>query len=103
MPHTPSAATRRHPPARWIASAAIAMALVAAPGWAAKVYRCGNAFQDLPCPEPKAPEQRPAERPAAVRDATPCGPSKDAGGRSDCIGRSSTRDAQTAAVVEAKR
>ena len=37
---------------------------------AAKVYRCGNAFQDVPCEPAKPAEIRPADKAAVVRDAT---------------------------------
>ena len=52
---------------------------------AGKVYRCGNAFQDLPCPEIKVADARAPERPAA-RDPLPCAGGKDAG-RGDCTAR----------------
>lgn len=104
MPHASSATSHRSISGRKLAAAAIVVMLTAhaTPGWAAKIYRCGNVFQDLPCPEPKAAEQRPIERPAASRDATPCSAAKDVVGRSDCIART-TRDTQTVSVIEAKR
>lgn len=104
MPHASSANVRQSTSRRLGAAAfAVGVILYGTPGWAAKVYRCGNVFQDLPCPEPKPAEQRPAERPAP-RDAAPCSSAAREGtGRSDCIVRTAPRDTQAAAVVEAKR
>ncbi len=105
MPSAPSARVRRPTsgPRRAVIAVAMMLATTATPGWAAKIYRCGNVFQDLPCPEPKASEQRPAERPATARDAIPCGGATKDGGRSDCLVRTATRDTQTASTVETKR
>ena len=61
----------RGPDARWPSPRMPCIASVA-PAGAAKVYRCGNVFQDQPCPEPKAAEARPAERPRTTqRHAAP--------------------------------
>ena len=83
----------------------VAIALVAMP-WtsstmAGKVYRCGNAFQDQPCPEPKPVESRPTERVAGSKDRVPCVDPKDASGRNDCLAKS--RDSQPPVLIEAKR
>ena len=47
-------------------------ATVASPAQAAKVYRCGNVFQDQPCPEVRVVEAKAVE-PPKVRDASGCG------------------------------
>ena len=103
MPFSPSSDHRSTTCRRAVGIAFVLLAAQATPAWAAKIYRCGNAFQDQPCPEPKAAEQRPAERPAVSRDASPCsGPAKEANGR-ECLAKTSTRDPQTVTLVEAKR
>lgn len=105
MSHARPAGFHRSAGRRRLAAFAVVLLLSthAAPGWAAKIFRCGNAFQDQPCPEPKPPEQRPAERSAAARDAAPCGSAtREVNGR-DCVVRTATRDPQTTTVVEPKR
>ena len=55
----------------------------AVPASAAKVYRCGNVFQDQPCPEVKIASAAPVERtPTIVRDV-PCA-TRDGTGRGEC-------------------
>ncbi len=57
-------------------AAALSLALGAlsasAPAVAAKVYRCGNAFQDQPCPDVRSTAMLAADRPLAVARPTPC-------------------------------
>ena len=53
---------------------------------AAKVYRCGNTFQDLPCADVKTADTRPAERTPAPRDGIDCAQgAKEANGRAIAI------------------
>lgn len=103
MPPVRSTKTCRSSRRRLATVAFVMLAAQAAPGWAAKVYRCGNVFQDLPCPDAKPAEQRPSERPPAPSAAAPCGPGKDANGRTDCLVGATPRDARTGVVAEAKR
>ena len=62
---------------------------------AAKVYRCGNAFQDQPCPEVKIAVATPVERTSTVARDTPCA-TRVAGGRADCTSKAAApRDVPT--------
>lgn len=58
-------------------------ASVALPAVAAKVYRCGNAFQDQPCPEVKIAVATPVERTPTIARDNPCA-TRDANRRADC-------------------
>jgi len=78
-------------------AAAVSIALLAAfaamPAFAAKVYRCGNAFQDQPCPEVRIAAALPAERTPPVARDTPCA-TRD--GRPDCVAKTAApRDLPT--------
>ncbi len=58
-----------------------------------KVYRCGNAFQDRPCPEPKLADARPgvtAPATTAPREPVPCGATRAGvrGDATDCVAKS---------------
>jgi hypothetical protein len=69
--------------------------------FAAKVYRCGNLFQDQPCDTPKTPEIRPADKAAVPTPAAT--PSKVAtrppAGATDRL----VLDPPASVVVEARR
>ena len=63
-------------------------ASAATPTFAAKIYRCGNAFQDQPCPEVKIAAALPTDRGIVViRDTSCATPSRDNPGRGDCGGK----------------
>ena len=85
-----------HRIARMRASALLVAALCltgASSAGAAKVYRCGNTFQDQPCAESKTVETRPAERtPVARQVMADCGiNTKDIGAR-ECVAMKIVRD-----------
>ncbi len=76
---------------------------LAAPAFAAKVYRCGNAFQDQPCPEVKVAAAQPMERSLVARDASACTASgRDGTGSGDCRGRQASNEPR-APAGQAKR
>ncbi len=102
----PYSASVRRSSANQIATIALAMLCIAqtSPGSAAKVYRCGNTFQDQPCPEAKAAEPRASERTAVPRDTAPCGAiAKDPNGRSDCAMRTASRETRAPGSAETRR
>jgi hypothetical protein len=76
----------------------MAVALVAAfaSGTAsAKVYRCGNVFQDQPCPEVKVADARPVAQVQVVRDLPECYVNgREASGRAECINAKAARENQ---------
>lgn len=63
---------------------AVCLASLASPAHAAKVYRCGNVFQDQPCPEVKVAAATPADRSIVIARETPCA-TRDGSGRNDCV------------------
>ena len=67
-------------------SLAALAAATASPAFAAKIYRCGNVFQDQPCPEVKiAAAAVPADRGIVmIRDTSCATPSRDNPGRGEC-------------------
>jgi len=69
---------------RLACAAALCFASFTGPAVAAKVYRCGNVFQDQPCPEIKIAAATPSDRAAVIARDTPCA-TRDANGRSDSI------------------
>jgi hypothetical protein len=61
----------------------------------AKVYRCGNVFQDQPCPEVKVADARPVAQVQVVRDLPECYVNgREASGRAECINAKATRENQ---------
>lgn len=77
MPHARDSIVLRR--IAW-AAGALVLAGATAPAYAAKVYRCGNAFQDQPCATEKEGDTRPAAtRTPAARDVNaPAAPSRTA-------------------------
>ena len=71
MQFPPYRAESRAPRVRTLLMLLALVATVAPAAQAAKVYRCGNVFQDQPCPEVRAVEARSLEPPKA-RDASGC-------------------------------
>ena len=93
------------PMAAHIVTLLLALSSISATGTAvaAKVYRCGNAFQDQPCPEPKIADARPLERAGLARETASCAPlGKDGAARNECGGKPAT-DLPRTIDVSAKR
>ncbi len=74
----------------------------AAPASAAKIYRCGNAFQDQPCPDVKIAAALPVDKTPAPRDPGCAAAGRDPKGRADCTARVGRGGAHEIAI-EAKR
>lgn len=78
-----------------VSALVLAMLAVCAitPARAAKVYRCGNVFQDQPCPEVKIAAAAPIERTQVAREAPCAAPAgRDPGARNErgpCLGKTS--------------
>ena len=71
-------------------------ASVMTPAVAAKVYRCGNAYQDQPCPEVKIAVAVPVERASTITRDTPCATMRESGARTDCTPKAAApRDVPT--------
>lgn len=68
---------------------AVCLASFASSAQAAKVYRCGNVFQDQPCPEVKVAVATPGDRAIVVARETPCA-TRDGSGRNDCVVKTAT-------------
>ena len=85
-------------------SAAVGLGLLvvslAGPAAAAKIYRCGNVFQDQPCPEVKIVPTAAAR--ASASDPGCTATLRDANGRGDCAARN-PREAQRVVSADAKR
>lgn len=71
-------------PARLVSVLTLCLVSFASTAQAAKVYRCGNVFQDQPCPETKVAVVTPSDRPVAIARESPC-TTRDANGRNDCV------------------
>ena len=94
--------------ARLIACALFALVMVGAtrPAVAAKVYRCGNVFQDQPCATDKEAEARattkpgtaPREAPAQSTPTRPASPSASSQGADRLV-----FDAPRTTIIQARR
>lgn len=88
----------RLPRAMRLRATVLAAAVLAVAGMssasAAKVYRCGNTFQDQPCAEARPADTRPADRASVARAVVPdCNANaRDGAGRDACVSMKLVRD-----------